>query len=42
VSRPGFEPPTDWAEMKTACETIKADSANADLGCYAGQLNTYD
>jgi multiple sugar transport system substrate-binding protein len=38
----GLEPPTTWAEMEAACEKIKSDSENADLGCYGGQFNKYE
>ncbi|MDN5763559.1 MAG: ABC transporter substrate-binding protein [Microlunatus sp.] len=38
----GLEPPTTWAEMKAACDKIKAKPANKNLGCYAGQFNKYE
>ena len=38
----GVEPPTTWDEMKAACAKVKADAANKDIGCYAGQFQKYE
>jgi multiple sugar transport system substrate-binding protein len=38
----GLKPPTTWAEMKEACDTIKAEPGNGSLGCYGGQFNKYE
>lgn len=38
----GVEPPTTWAEMKAACDTIRSEPGNAKLSCYAGQFNKYE
>jgi len=33
-------PPKTWAEMKTACDKVRA--TNAGIGCYAGQFEKYE
>ncbi|WP_331715011.1 ABC transporter substrate-binding protein [Auraticoccus cholistanensis] len=39
----GLEPPTTYDEMKTACETIKAEvDEAADADCYGGQHQKYE
>jgi multiple sugar transport system substrate-binding protein len=34
--------PKTWAEMQDACAKVKANPANASLGCYAGQFEKYE
>ena len=34
--------PKTWAELKDACAKVKANPANASLGCYAGQFEKYE
>lgn len=34
--------PKTWAEMNDACAKVKANPANASLGCYAGQFEKYE
>lgn len=34
--------PETWAEMQEACTKVKANPANASLGCYAGQFEKYE
>ncbi|HEX6351698.1 ABC transporter substrate-binding protein [Actinophytocola sp.] len=34
--------PKTWAEMQEACAKVKANPANASLGCYAGQFEKYE
>jgi multiple sugar transport system substrate-binding protein len=36
------EVPTTWAQMKAACEKIKAGEKNDKLNCYAGQHQKYE
>jgi multiple sugar transport system substrate-binding protein len=36
------EAPATWAEMQEACTKVKANPANAGLGCYAGQFEKYE
>jgi multiple sugar transport system substrate-binding protein len=36
------EAPETWAEMQEACTKVKANPANAGLGCYAGQFEKYE
>lgn len=36
------EAPKTWDEMKAACDKVKANPANASLGCYAGQFDKYE
>ena len=35
-------PPKTWAEMADVCAKVKAQPANASLGCYAGQFDKYE
>jgi multiple sugar transport system substrate-binding protein len=35
-------PPKTWSEMTEACTKVKANAANAALGCYAGQFDKYE
>lgn len=37
-----LEAPTTWADMKKACETIKAGENDSALNCFAGQYNKYE
>jgi trehalose/maltose transport system substrate-binding protein len=34
--------PKTWAELQDACAKVKANPANASLGCYAGQFEKYE
>ncbi|HEY0450886.1 ABC transporter substrate-binding protein [Actinophytocola sp.] len=36
------EPPKTWAEMKTACDKVKALPEAKSIGCYAGQFDKYE
>ena len=36
------KPPTTFAEMKTACDTIKAGEKDDKLACFAGQYDKYE
>ena len=38
----GVQPPTTWAELKSACAKVKAQPGNGELGCYAGQFQKYE
>lgn len=38
----GLKPPTTWAEMKTACDTVLKKPTGAGVGCYAGQFDKYE
>jgi multiple sugar transport system substrate-binding protein len=38
----GLAAPATWDEMLAACATIKAQPANAAMGCYAGQFDKYE
>ncbi len=38
----GLAAPKTWDEMLAACATVKAQPANATLGCYAGQFDKYE
>lgn len=38
----GVAAPATWDEMLAACATVKAQPANAALGCYAGQFDKYE
>jgi multiple sugar transport system substrate-binding protein len=42
LDKAGLEPPTTWAEMKSACKKIRAVPANRKLDCYAGQYQKYE
>jgi multiple sugar transport system substrate-binding protein len=36
------EPPTTWAEMKSACTKIRALPQGMNISCYAGQFDKYE
>jgi multiple sugar transport system substrate-binding protein len=38
----GVQPPKTWDEMAAACQKVKSNPANANLGCYAGQFDKYE
>ena len=37
-----LEPPSTWADLKAACEKIKAGEKDDKLECFAGQYNKYE
>jgi multiple sugar transport system substrate-binding protein len=42
LDKAGVKPPTTWAEMKAACDKIKALPEGKTIGCYAGQFEKYE
>lgn len=42
LEKAGVQPPTTWAEMKTACDKVKALPEGKGVDCYAGQFEKYE
>ncbi|MFI5734250.1 ABC transporter substrate-binding protein [Kribbella sp. NPDC051587] len=42
LDKAGVKPPTTWAEMKAACDKVKALPEGKTLNCYAGQFEKYE
>ncbi|MEU8225848.1 ABC transporter substrate-binding protein [Kribbella sp. NPDC048915] len=42
LDKAGVQAPKTWAEMKTACEKVKALPEAKSMNCYAGQFEKYE
>jgi multiple sugar transport system substrate-binding protein len=42
LDKAGVKAPTTWAEMKAACDKVKALPEGKTIGCYAGQYEKYE
>jgi trehalose/maltose transport system substrate-binding protein len=42
LDKAGVKPPTTWAEMKAACDKVKALPEAKSASCYAGQYEKYE
>jgi multiple sugar transport system substrate-binding protein len=42
LDKAGVKPPTTWAEMKAACDKVKALPEAKSAACYAGQYEKYE
>ncbi|WP_328334225.1 ABC transporter substrate-binding protein [Kribbella sp. NBC_00382] len=42
LDKAGVKPPTTWAEMKAACDKVKALPEGKTISCYAGQFEKYE